>query len=559
MSHYSFFNSIIRKLTQMSNHSEIGVKVGMGLTILFSFLFPYGLHSQAVFEPPQNAVYAFLDEMAAEEFISLNSFAKPYARNFISAKLDTINQYRADLNWRQLSELDFYLKDYGKESHIGKDWNRRRDLFYYSDSTFNLTVNPIIGGSIMMNENGNRIHTRVGASFFASAGKFGFYGSLRDNAVTEVLAAPQYLTTREGQNYKHISSDNRSDYNEFIGGISYQWKWGDISVLKDRFIWGNENNGANIFSGKAPSYAAISYRLYPTKWLDFQYIHGWLVSEELDSARTYLTPHGNRKVFMNKNMAANYLTIKSGFKVDFTFGNSIVYSDNGIQPVFLIPFMFFKSADHTYNGTGSNELGQNAQMFFDISARPVKKVHVFVSLFIDEVSMGNMWDSEKHTNIMSLKVGGTWYNALPNLHLTAEYTRTNPWTYRHQIQSTTFESNGYNLGHYLGENADEIFFKARFKPWKTLSAEASIWSSRKGAQHDYKIIHGNANVTGLPFLETVDWNQLGMQLSLNWEIINDAVIFTKFTYLNSEGGAHYVPEYLSGEIITAEMGFRIGW
>ena len=524
------------------------------------FLLPQiSLRAQVVFEPSKNAVYDFLDEMAAEQIITLNTFAKPFARNLIASKLDSVAQYRDELNKRQLAELDFYLKDYGKEMYVGKDWDRRRDVFYYSDSTFSVTVNPILGGSVMLNENGSRIHTRVGASFIATAGKFGFYGSLRDNSVSEVLAAPQYLTPRDGQNYKSISADNTSDYNEFIGGISYQWKWGDISLMKDRYIWGNTERGANIFSGKAPSYAAISYRIYPVKWLEFQYIHGWLVSEELDSARTYLTQNGSRKIYMNKNIAANYITVKSNFKVDFTFGNSIVYSDNGIQPVYFIPFMFFKSADHTYNGTGSNELGQNAQLFFDVSARPLKKVHVFASLFVDEVSLSNMFDPENQTNIMSLKLGGTWYNALPNLHLTAEYTRTNPWTYRHQIQSTTFASNTYNLGHYLGENADEIYLKAQYKPWKTVSAIASIWSARKGPQHNYEIISGNANVTGLEFMETVDWKQLGMQLDLNWEIINDAVLFAKFSYQNSEGNELYVPEYLSGEIISTELGFRIGW
>lgn len=530
------------------------------IAIFFVFIIQFqSVRAQVVFEPSKNQVYDFLDEMAAEGLISINSFAKPYARNFIAARLDSIDSQRDNLNKRQQYELDFFLKDYGKELQVGKDWDRRRDVFYHSDSTFSLTVNPVLGGSVMVNENGSRIHTRVGASFIATAGKFGFYGSLRDNSVSEVIAAEQHLTPREGQNYKTISADNTSDYNEFIGGISYQWKWGDVSVLKDRFIWGNSERDANIFSGKAPSYAAISYRLYPVKWLEFQYMHGWLVSEELDSARTYLTPNGNRKIFMNKNIAANFLTIKSNFKVDFTFGNSIVYSDNGIQPVYFIPFMFFKSADHTYNGTGSNELGQNAQLFFDISARPLKKLHVYTSLFVDEVSLSNMTDKENHTNIISLKLGGTWYNALPNLHLTAEYTRTNPWTYRHQIESTTFASNAYNLGNYLGENADEIYLRASYKPWRMLSATASIWSARKGPQHDYAIIHGNANVTGLKFMENVDWSQLGMQLDINWEIINDAVLFAKFTYQNSEGNPIYTPEYLSGEIISTELGFRIGW
>lgn len=532
------------------------LRISFFFLLLFRFSDSAG---QVVFEPSGNSVYAFLDEMAAAQLIRINTFSKPFARTFIAAQLDSLDGHRDQLNSRQAATLDFYLKDYGKELHTGKDWDRRIDLFYYSDSTFKVTVNPILGGSLMYNENGSRMHRRIGAEFQASAGRFGFYGSLRDNSVTKVLATPRYITPLPGQNYKNILATESNDYNEAQGGITYQWKWGDISLLKDRYIWGNAERSPNIFSGKAPSYAAISYRLYPVKWLEFQYMHGWLVSEELDSARTYLTPNGNRKIYMNKNIAANYFTIKSNFKTDFTFGNSIIYSDNGIQPVYFIPFMFFKSADHTYNGTGSNELGQNAQMFFDISTRSLKNVHFHASLFIDEVSLSNIWDSDNQTNIMSLKLGATWYNALPNLRLSAEYTRTNPWTYRHQIQSTTFESNHYILGNYLGENADEVFLKARFDPLANLYVEGSFWYARKGPQHIYEIIHGNANVTGLDFMKTVDWSEKGLALSINWEIINGAVLFANFTYQNSEGNTAYVPEYLSGEIITSELGFRIGW
>jgi len=527
--------------------------------LFFTTFFSFQISGQVVFEAHRNVVYSFLDEMAAEGHIRINTFSKPFARNFIAAQLDSLDGKRTALNKRQIDQLDFFLKDYGKELQSGMDWNRRRDLLYRSDSVFSVTINPILGGTVMANENGTRIHRRVGAEFFATAGKFGFYGSLRDNNVTEVIAAPQYLTPLDGQNYKNISAENRSDYNETIGGISYQWNWGDISLVKDRYVWGNTNRHANIFSGKAPSYAALSYRLYPVKWLDFQYMHGWLVSEVLDSARTYLTPNGNRRVQTNKNIAANFITIKSKWNIDFTAGNSIIYSDQGIQPVYFIPFMFYKSADHTYSGTGSNELGQNAQMFFDVSVRSLRKVHFHASLFVDEVSFSNIWDSGQHTNIMSLKLGGTWYNALPNLNLSAEYTRTNPWTYRHQIPSTTFGSNQYNLGHYLGENADEVYLSATYRPWKTLMLKGSIWQARKGPEHVYEIILGNANVTGLDFMADTEWEQLGLRLDADWEILNGAAIFLAGSYQSTKGNPLYTPGFLSGDILTLEMGFRIGW
>lgn len=528
--------------------------------LLTGFLFiNHLLHGQTIFEPTGNSVYRFVDEMAAAGHVSVNSFAKPYSRKQIAEWLKEVDSLREGLTQRQIDQLDFYLKDYRKELRVGKDWDRRKDLFYYSDSIFELTVNPILGGSVMLNANGSRVWRRVGGEFFASARSFGFYGSLRDNNVTEVLATSQFITPRQGENYKAISTKNRSDFNEAIGGISFQWKWGDVVVMKDRLIWGNTVRSANIFSGKAPSYATLNYRLYPVEWLEFQYMHGWLVSEELDSARTFLTPNGNRRVFMNKNVAANYLTIKSKWDIDFTFGNSIIYSDNGLNAVYFIPFMFFKSVDHTYSGTGSNELGQNAQFFIDVSARAIKNVHLYASLFVDEVSISNFWNRELQTNIMSVKLGGTWFNALPNIHLSAEYTRTNPWTYRHQIESTTFASNQYNLGHYLGENADEIYGAVEYIPLKNLQIKAGAWYARKGEPHVYEIINGNANVTGLQFMERVDWSQLGVSLTAQWEIINGTILFLELLYLNSEGNQIYTPEYIQGKSISAEGGFRIGF
>lgn len=516
--------------------------------------------AQVVFEPVQNSVYAFLDEMAAEGHIRINTFARPFARHFIAAQLDSLSAKKELLNNRQRFELNFYLRDYGKELNDGMDWDRRRDALYRADSTFKLTVNPIFGGSLMLNENGTRVHRKIGGEFWATGGKLGMYGSLRDNTVTHALALPQYLTPLEGQNYKTIVADNeRNDYNEAMGGVTYQWKWGDVGLIKDRIIWGNAQRQANIFSGRAPSYAMVSLRLYPYKWLDFQYIHGWLVSEQLDSARTYLTPNGNRRVQTNKNIAANYLTIKTKWNIDFTAGNSIIYSDDGFQPAFLIPFMFFKSVDHTYSGTGSNELGQNAQMFFDVSVRSLRKIHFYGSLFMDELNIGNLWDDNLHTNIWSVKGGATWFNALPNLHLTAEYVRTAPWTYRHQIESTTFASNSYNLGHYLGENADEVFLSATWKPWRTLKVKASAWHARKGPEHIYEIVLGNANVTGLEFMQETRWSQNGMQIYAEWEALNGLLLFASATYLKSQGETSFTPAYLGGELVTLDAGFRIGW
>jgi hypothetical protein len=137
--------------------------------------------------------------------------------------------------------------------------------------------------------------------------------------------------------------------------------------------------------------------------------------------------------------------------------------------------------------------------------------------------------------------------------------RTAPWTYRHQIESTTFASNGYNLGHYLGENADELYLAATWRPWRTLGIKAALWQARKGPEHVYEIVLGNANVTGLNFMEEVEWQQRGIQLSTTWEAINGLLIFATGTYMRNEGIEAYTPAYLSGNVFNVEAGFRIGW
>lgn len=518
-----------------------------------------GLHAQVVFEKTSSPVYDYLEEMAALGFVDVHSFARPWARTYIAERLQVVESRREELNQRQQRLLNWYLRDYGKALHVGKDWGRRFDLFYYSDSLFRITLNPVIGGELSTNQNGSRYLRTVGAEFQASIGRLGIYGTLTDNSTSEVLAAPDFTTILPGQNYKTITADNRSDFNEMTGGITYQWGWGDVGLVKDRYYWGSSYRSPSVFSGKAPSYAALNLRLYPAKFIEFQYLHGWLISELVDSSRTYLTQYGTRRVSINKNLAANFITIKSSFKTDFTLGNSIIYSDNEFNIAYYIPFMFYKSVDHTYNGTGSNELGQNSQMFADITTRIIPRVRLYTTLFLDELSISNMWDALNHTNLFSVTAGLTWFDMLPNVHFTAEITRTNPWTYRHQIASTTYASNSYNLGHYLGENAAEVYLSLQFEPVARLKLEVAAWDARKGPAHEYEIVHGNANVSGLKFMRYVDWREQGGSATASYELLNDCHIFANAVYLKHIGENQFEPTYYQGNTLTLTGGFRLNF
>lgn len=535
------------------------------IVLLGALLGPLNSVAQVVYQPTSTSVYDFVDELANLQYFEINSAVKPYSRRLIAEKLHGVNDsLRHELNKRQLAELDFFLKDFGKEKHIGKDWDRRWDLLYYSDSTFRVTLNPIGGGQLGFNEHGVAFQRTIGGEVWATFGKhLAAYVRLRDSGVNKIFSANHHLTPLEGQNYKYNQGElidgQRSDYSEIRGGIHFSWDWGSIGLVKDRPEWGNSYRSANIFSGRAPSYVYLDLKLSPVHWFDFNYIHGWLVSEKLDSARTYLTPHGQRKVFMNKNIAANLFTVKPFKHLHFSFGNSVIYSETGFQPVYFIPFMLFRAMDHTYSGTGSNEVGQNSQIFFDLSVRSLRKVHFYATWFIDEISVANVLKPDKHTNLWSIKAGAKYSDLLPNLDVTVEYTRTNPWTYRHQIASTTFESNQYNLGHYLGENAQEIYGAVAFRPLRRLKTELFGAYAQKGPAHEYEIIAGNANVTGLDFMTTTDWSSLELGFRADYEIIHDARVHIGATYRAVSGNPEYTHPFYYGNTFTLEVGAMFGF
>jgi len=170
-----------------------------------------GLNAQVVYEPITSPVYHFVDEMANEGFIDLSTFAKPYSRQSIAGYLqcisDSVNANgKVKLNKRQQGELDFYLKDFGKELNEGKEWNKRLDLLYHNDDKFTLSVNPILSLETMYNDTGLFYHRRGGAEAFAYFGDHvGMYASLRDNGVNRVVAEDDQITRMQGGNYKFIS------------------------------------------------------------------------------------------------------------------------------------------------------------------------------------------------------------------------------------------------------------------------------------------------------------------------------------------------------------------
>lgn len=552
--------------------------------VLFLFFNSF-IFSQTIYQPfrDQN-LYDFLDELANINIIEINSAIKPYSRQFIVEKLTEANEKKNNLNKRQKEELEFYLKEFYLEKYslpdsyksiLKKDDSLIISLISpeaaYNTKNFRILFRPIYGIRYIVNKNNNFYNSYGGLEAQAYIGKnWGFYASLRDNYQNKyVLAKPSFFTQEMGGNYK-INEGGREggDFSEMRGGITYTWKWGDIALVKDHLQWGENYNGSNIFSGRTPSFAMIKLHMKPTKWFDFNYFHGWLVSEVIDSNNSYITSNGDfRAIFRDKYIAANMFTFTPWKNFNFSMGNSIVYSDIPVQAAYLIPFMFYKSIDHTINHAIDN---QNSQMYFNISSRNIKFLHLYLSYFVDEFSIKRITDS-KRTNFTSTKFGFKLSNFIVNNYaIIAEFTRTMPITYKHRVSSTTFETNKFNLGHYLRDNSQEIFIAIEVKPYNKLFFRLSYLNAFHADEYKYAEGAGLPKIDENPVLQNKTWSNENIELKLAYKLRQNTNLFTSLMFsdikgynVNGKTSQYYLnifsPEYMHGKNSTFTIGFSYGF
>lgn len=510
------------------------------------------LHSQQVPHPVRNTgIYEFIDELANAQIISVNSAVKPYTRQFIAERLKEAESKQERLNPRQQKELNFYLKDFGKELTLGKEWKRRKDLFYYSDSLFSFTLNPVLGGEMFSNSAGRATYWRNGAEARGYIQHWGFYASLRDNHENPLLGLPPYLTPREGGHLK-----GTSDWSEMQGGVTWSWKWGMAGLVKERQQWGNNYNGANIFGGNNPTFVQLQLNINPVKWFNFNYFHGWLNSMVVDSSRSYWTStsYGTefREVYHKKYIASNLFTFTPVRHLNISAGNSIVYSDRHVNAAYLVPLFFYKSVDHSLTSGVDN---MNSQMFFDISSRNIRNLHVFATLFVDELSVSRFTKKDEW-NFFSWKTGFRLSNfPVQNLSITTEFTYTYPLSYQHKGPTLTFETLNYNLGHYLRDNAREWYLALDYKPLRTLNINIFYSDAVRGP--DYTELGGSR--IGNPPLESVEWHNSAYGMRASYQIINDLLAWISFSSANITGDMRWSPAYFFGEKNTLNAGITFGF
>ena len=140
-------------------------------------------------------------------------------------------------------------------------------------------------------------------------------------------------------------------------------------------------------------------------------------------------------------------------------------------------------------------------------------------------------------------------------------------TYQHRISTTTFESNNYNLGHYMRDNSMDLFFQLTYKPIRGLRIDLSYNYAVHGNQYDYRTYDPPDQA---PILEDKTWQQAAVGLKAKYEFFNNAYVFAGIILQDVQAFEvdglmpedyleMYTPEMFWGNTTTMNLGFNIGF
>ena len=520
------------------------------LAVLFLFTLP--LNAQVVYEPLYEDVYNFLRRAGQKGIIEFNDLIRPLPRTYITEKLLEADSLSSQLTSLEKEELKFFLKEYYHEEWLlqgnkneterlnffSYDPAERWRMFSYGGDGFKINASLILGAEIGSVKNEKQTHYWNGIYSFGYIDDIlGFSFDFRDNTEsgktidkTKSFTPESGVNARTDMNTVNYSSD-KMEYSESKMMLATDWKWGSLAAGKEFIEWGYADNGLLVMSQKAPSFPLIRLDINPVEWLSFNYFHSWLASDVVDTTSFYPTENGDyRFLFRDKYLASHTLTIKPTKGLDLSIGESIVYADR-LEFLYLIPITFFRLADH-YLSRQANSAGSNAQFFFNLSSKGhIKNTHLYGTLLIDEFTINGAFDPETQRNQIGFTLGGSVTDLpLDNLTLKLEYSKIYPYVYQHYINTTTYESASYVIGHWMDNNADQVFASAKYRFIRGL--EALLWARyiRQGERPDPT---GQFEQPQPPFLSGLRTNYTYLGAQVKYEIMHELFVRARFQYMNT--------------------------
>lgn len=227
-------------------------------------------------------------------------------------------------------------------------------------------------------------------------------------------------------------------------------------------------------------------------------------------------------------------------KFEFGIGEAMVYSGRGLELGYLSPIAFYKFVEMEIQDR------DNGNVFLDFKTNSIDNLEIQGTFFLDENILSNLQDFDRYTNKTAYQIGAFWYQPfdIDDLSFICEYTKIRPYVYSHINPKNTYTSFGQNLGHRIGPNADELFFRIIYNLNEKVRINGDFSFIRKGKNifdsngnlvrnvgGDVFLSHPDfmPNKTAL-FLDGDRWNYTFYSFGLLYEPFNEIIFEVNFNF-----------------------------
>lgn len=460
------------------------------LIILISFITLSFNNSYSQIEnvPIENGVYTFLKEMKVKGIISFIREDDPVLSRFeVKDLLVQISNKKNELSSTEKKILEKYLVEFSDsinldtasqlfntENGFFSDLDQMltdkvKYLYAYQEPENNIYFEWLghfyhgqdFSKQSAINSNLYDIGFRIRGTVFNHLGynltviKGGVSGSRNFAEVIE----PRLL-----YNFKWIENiENIGNYDFTYGYLKYNTK--PIKDMNLSIQLGRENitlgygyGSKLLLSGDNPA----------MDFLKFNFDYGIISFQSLHASTTGYFSF-DREERYTKYYAQNHLKLKFNNLFDIGIGETVVYSNRGIEFGYLTPVTFYKFIEM------ATQDRDNGNIYFDLQTKFIKNLELQATFLLDENILSNLGDLDKFTNKTAYQLGAFWYQpfSVNDLSLIIEYTKIRPYVYTHFDIKNNYTAFGANLGHRIGPNADEIMFRSNYNlnEWMRLNFE----------------------------------------------------------------------------------------
>ncbi len=511
------------------------------LFLIFILINSNYLFSQGTFVEYLHPVYKFLERMEAKGFIE--NFAdevKPISRIKIANFLSILYDKRFVLEDNERKFLDYYLDEFSYEIFsnlnryeilIGKhkfNLTSKKPKFLYAyaePKKFSFFLKSYFSGFYFAKSKSRN------AKFLEEGGKF--YGNIIDLIGFEFDAKNGIVTGDKEvlkfykeirYNFKLYEKPESKFFDRSFGYLSLEFPYFYFKIGKDRNTIGYGRDKL-ILSDNSRDFGRFEFH-FNYKSLSFDYFHGWLKLTPLDPISVSY-----------QYMAHHRIAFSPSKNLKLGFGESVVYSRQSISIDYLNPFNFFKNVEHQTKDQ------DNALMYFDVEALPLKNFKLYSTFLIDDIDfekIGKNWYGNKTAFQLGLSHFSNFFSY--PVTLTIEYKKIEPYTYTHHLPERKYAIDDLPLGAEQPPNSYRFDFGLDLYPTPEFQLEINYSFTKWGSNYldengTFINVGGDINVYRRSFdseyVKFLDGKRVRMHLleiSLFYEFIRNIKFQSKLNY-----------------------------